>query len=265
MTSFMEKYIEKIFNIVLNQLPTLVIALIILIIGLWVVKRVALLAEKTMIKRDVDVSLRTFLKSLLSIGLKLVLIITVAGMVGIGTSSFVTVLGAAGLAVGLALQGSLANFAGGVLILTFKPFKVGDTIEAQLQVGTVEEIQIFNTLLLTPDYRLVVIPNGVLSNNIIVNISRTGIRRADIPLTLNLNSDIEKVKQILHDVMNQYEHILKTPEPIIYIGNISGGAIHISVRPYLKDGLLLNVTSDLNILFKNAFEENGIEQFIPRF
>src|SRR5688572_16773248 len=139
----LQEHIDKIKDKIIQWAPDVVSALLVLIIGLWVITRVAALANKAFERRDLDVSLRTFLKSLISIGLKIILIVTVAGMLGIGTASFVTILGAAGLAVGLALQGSLSNFAGGVLILIFKPYKVGDTIEAQGQTGEVLEIQIF--------------------------------------------------------------------------------------------------------------------------
>ncbi|HQQ95182.1 MAG TPA: mechanosensitive ion channel, partial [Bacteroidia bacterium] len=167
-------YLDNLYSEILAFAPRLVMAAVILLLGLWLIRRIARLATKAMEKRDLDVSLRGFLRSLISIGLKIVLIVTVAGMIGIGTTSFVTILGAAGLAVGLALQGSLSNFAGGVLILIFKPFKVGDTIEASGQSGEVTEIQIFNTILLTADHRTVILPNGPLSNGTIVNISRQG-------------------------------------------------------------------------------------------
>ena len=140
-----EKHIEHFISILIEYTPRVIGAVLVLIIGLWLIKRLSKLATRSMENRDLDVSLRTFLRSLISIGLKVVLIVTVAGMIGIGTTSFVTILGAAGLAVGLALQGSLSNFAGGVLILIFKPYRVGDTIEAQGQSGSVKEIQIFNT------------------------------------------------------------------------------------------------------------------------
>src|SRR5436190_2862057 len=147
--SKVDAFIDRMFTMAAEYTPRVIAAILLLLFGLWLIKRIAILSEKAMKRRDLEVSLRTFLRSLISIGLKIILIVTVAGMLGIGTASFVTILGAAGLAVGLALQGSLSNFAGGVLILIFKPFRVGDTIEAGGQSGEVIEIQIFNTIMLT--------------------------------------------------------------------------------------------------------------------
>src|SRR5574343_1101363 len=193
----LQKYIDHILDLLAQYTPVVISALLVLLIGLWVIKRIAIFSQKAFERRDLDVSLRTFLRSLISIGLKIILIVTVAGMLGIGTASFVTILGAAGLAVGLALQGSLSNFAGGVLILIFKPYKVGDTIEAQGQTGEVKEIQIFNTLVLTADHKTVILPNGALSNGTIVNYTRHGNIRVDIPVSVSSENDIMKVQAIL--------------------------------------------------------------------
>lgn len=170
-----EMQIARFISFLVEFTPRLIGAFLVLFIGLWLIKRLAKIASKAMDKRDLDVSLRTFLLSLLSVGLKVILIVTVAGMIGIGTTSFVTILGAAGLAIGLALQGSLSNFAGGVLLLIFKPYKVGDTIETQGQIGKVTEIQVFNTLLLTSDLKTIILPNGAVSNGTIVNYSKNGV------------------------------------------------------------------------------------------
>ena len=193
MPEFLNKHIDNLIRIVVEYAPKVIMAILVLFVGLWLIKRIAKLADKAMVRRDLEISLRTFLKSLISIGLKIILIVTVAGMMGIGTASFVTILGAAGLAVGLALQGSLSNFAGGVLVLIFKPFKVGDVIEAQGQTGEVKEIQIFNTILLTIDHKTVILPNGPLSNGTIVNITRFGSIRIDISITVSSKNNIDKV------------------------------------------------------------------------
>jgi small conductance mechanosensitive channel len=253
-----EEHIDKILDAIIQFAPQVVSALLVLIIGLWVVKRIAALANKAFERRDLDISLRTFLKSLISIGLKIILIVTVAGMLGIGTASFVTILGAAGLAVGLALQGSLSNFAGGVLILIFKPYKVGDTIEAQGQTGEVREIQIFNTILLTADHRTVILPNGALSNGTIVNNSRHGNVRMDIPVIVSVDNDIAKVKEIIHEVLEKNENVLKRPEPMITTGKIMDGAVIINVRPYCFADNGAGVVSDVNESLKIAFEKNKI-------
>jgi len=252
-------FIDTVLNLIAEYTPKVISSLIVLLIGMWIIRRVAKIAEKTMAKRNLDVSLRTFLKSLLSIGLKIILIVTVAGMIGIGTASFVTILGAAGLAVGLALQGSLSNFAGGVLILIFKPFKVGDTVEAGGQTGEVKEIQIFNTILLTADHKTVILPNGPLSNGTIVNISRYGDLRLEITLTVSSDNDLNKVKEVIAGVLKQNEKVLLSPEPGIFIGKIIDGAANITVRPYCHPGDGAELTSDIYNDVKSAFEKNNIK------
>ncbi|MBK9285366.1 MAG: mechanosensitive ion channel [Sphingobacteriaceae bacterium] len=258
---FMDMIIQKVQDFI----PVLLEAILVLLIGLWVIKRIAIITEKAMTKKDMEISLKTFLKSLVSIGLKIILIVSVAGILGIGTTSFVTILGAAGLAIGFALQGSLANFAGGVLILIFKPFKVGDQIEAQGITGTVTEIQIFNTLVTTFDQKIVILPNGVLSNNIITNVSRSGILRADITLTLQPENDPAKVVEIVTGVLKHYEKILKSPEPVVLIGKIADGSMTVLVRPFCETNNKNMVISELHTLLKKELDKNGISQFIPKF
>ncbi|MDZ4665720.1 MAG: mechanosensitive ion channel [Bacteroidota bacterium] len=264
MPAFLDKHIDRFMDTAAEYAPKVLMAIVVLTIGLWVIKRIAILADKAMKKKDLEVSLRTFLKSLMSIGLKVVLIVTVAGMMGIGTASFVTVLGAAGLAVGLALQGSLSNFAGGVLILIFKPFKVGDTIEAQGQTGEVKEIQIFNTFLLTGDHKTVILPNGVLSNNTIVNNTRAGNLRIDIQLSVSTDNNIAKVKEIIMEVIDKNDKILKEPLPGIFVGKIADGAIAINVKPFCIPDDTSQLASDLYNEIKVAFEKNIIKPPIPK-
>lgn len=253
-------YFDRFVNTVVEFAPSVISALLVLIIGLWVIKRISILSEKAMVRRDLEVSLRTFLRSLISIGLKIVLIVTVAGMIGIGTTSFVTILGAAGLAVGLALQGSLSNFAGGVLILIFKPFKVGDAIEAGGQSGEVIEIQIFNTILLTGDHKTVILPNGPLSNGTIVNSTRHGDIRADIQLNLNTDNNLAQVKEIINEVLTANNKVLKAPTPGIYFGKVNEGSMIINVKPYSLPEDSGDLTSELYSEFKLAFEKHGIKQ-----
>lgn len=254
----LQKYIDHILDLLAQYTPVVISALLVLLIGLWVIKRIAIFSQKAFERRDLDVSLRTFLRSLISIGLKIILIVTVAGMLGIGTASFVTILGAAGLAVGLALQGSLSNFAGGVLILIFKPYKVGDTIEAQGQTGEVKEIQIFNTLVLTADHKTVILPNGALSNGTIVNYTRHGNIRVDIPVSVSSENDIMKVQAILLEEALKNEKVLKNPVPIIFVGKIAEGAVHINLRPYCHYDHSNIVITELNQQIKSAFESKQI-------
>jgi len=256
-------YLDGFVNSIIEFAPNVVSAVIVLIVGMWVIKRIRIIAEKAMVKRELDVSLRTFLRSLVSIGLKIILIVTVAGMIGIGTTSFVTILGAAGLAVGLALQGSLSNFAGGVLILIFKPFRVGDSVEAGGQSGEVIEIQIFNTILLTADHKTVILPNGPLSNGTIVNSSRHGNVRIDIVLTLSNENDLSRVKQVIAEVLNNNDKVLKVPAPGIHTGRVIEGTVMMNVRPYCAPSDSSDLTSELYSDLKHVFEKNDIKPGAP--
>ena len=208
-------YQEKIMELGMTYGSKLIFALLTLIIGLFIVKIFTKYFVKIMQKSKVDTTLSTFLGSFISIALKVVLFVIVAATLGVEVTSFVAILGAAGLAVGLALQGSLSNFAGGVLILIFRPFNVGDFIEAQGHLGTVEAIQILYTVLITVDNKKVVIPNGNLSNGSITNFSAMDTRRVDLVFGVGYDSDIDKVKKILMDLVSKHELILKTPEPFV--------------------------------------------------
>ncbi|MGZ3883987.1 MAG: mechanosensitive ion channel family protein [Bacteroidia bacterium] len=252
-------YIDKFLGLFEEYAPKMIYAILVLIIGLWFINRISRIAHKSFERRNLDVSLRTFLKSLISIGLKIILIVTVAGMVGFGTTSFVTILGTAGLAVGLALQGSLSNFAGGVLLLIFKPYKVGDVIEAQGQTGEVLEIQIFNTIVLTGDHKTVIFPNGALSNGTIINHTRHGNLRSEILISVSAENDIDEVKALIKDILDANAYILKDPPPGVTISKISEGAVTISIKPYsLPDDSGLVVTG-VNEELKKAFDKKNIK------
>ncbi|MBS1650575.1 MAG: mechanosensitive ion channel family protein [Bacteroidetes bacterium] len=261
--SLVAKYFDVAIEKLIEYTPKLILALLVLIIGLWIIKRIARLADKAMLSRDLEVSLRTFLRSLISIGLKIILIITVAGMIGIGTTSFVTILGAAGLAVGLALQGSLSNFAGGVLILIFKPFKVGDVIEAQSQTGEVKEIQIFNTILLTADHKTVILANGPLSNGTIVNTTRYGSLRIDVAITVGSDNNLPMIKELIKKVLSENAKILPLPQPGIYFGRVIDGSVTINIKPFCKPSDTSSLSSELYHDIKAIFDTNNILPPIP--
>lgn len=254
----LSSWIDRSVYTILEYTPVIICSALILVVGLWIVNRVARLAEKTMASRNLEVSLRTFLKSLLSIGLKIILIVTVAGMLGIGTASFVTILGAAGLAVGLALQGSLSNFAGGVLILIFKPFKVGDNIEAAGQSGEVLEIQIFNTILLTGDHKTVILPNGPLSNGTIINTTRQGELRVEMELRISNENNLGVVKGLIYDVLKQNTKVIDPETTEIAVGRFSEGLMLLYVRPYCLPGNTSALLSELYENTKQSFEKNNI-------
>ena len=243
--------------------PMVIGALLVFIIGLWVTNWVTHLASKAMVRRGLDISLQSFLSSLISVGLKVLLLITVAGMLGIQTTSFVAILGAAGLAVGLALQGSLSNFAGGVLTLVFKPYKVGDLIEAQGQTGVVLEIQIFNTLLLTPENKTVILPNGAVSNGTIINYSRHGDLRVDMTVAVAPDNDIAKVRSVIMEVFAANDKVLKTPASSVNVLKMADGMVTMAVRPYTTPDHYWDVFFGVQEQIKTAFEKNGISAPIP--
>jgi small conductance mechanosensitive channel len=177
---------------------------------------------------------------------------------GIETSSFVAILGAAGLAVGLSLQGSLSNFAGGMLIILFKPFRVGDTIEAQGVIGTVSEIQIFVTKLLSANNQTIFIPNGILSNGIITNFSVAGMRRIDLVFSLSYDTDIKAAKDIVMEVMKNHDKVLNTPEPLVIVKDLTDNAVHLAIRPWAKNEDFGLVSSDILENCKSTFDQKGI-------
>jgi small conductance mechanosensitive channel len=238
-------------------------AIIVFIVGLYITNLLARMFMRMMTRRHFDVSLQSFLGSMVSVGLKVLLLITVAGMLGIQTTSFVAVIGAMGLAVGLALQGSLANFAGGVLMLVFKPFKVGDLIEAQGQTGVVQEIQIFNTILITPDLKTIILANGAVSNGTIINYSKHGTLRVDMTLAVAPDNDIQKVKKVIEDVMTAHNKVLREPKPTVNIQKMGDGMVTLSVRPFALSTDYWDVYYDLHENLKTAFEKNGITAPIP--
>lgn len=239
-------------------------ALLVLIIGLWVIKLILKGLKKAFKNRDLDESLKGFLLNLLSWGLKALLIITVLGQVGVKTTSFVAIIGAAGLALGLALQGSLANFAGGALILLFKPFKIGDLIQAQDAIGVVKEIQIFVTKIITPDNKEVIIPNGALSNGNITNFSSTGHLRVDLTVGISYADDIEKAKSVIMDTLLKDKKVLQNPAPTVAVGELADSSVNILVRPHATVDNYWDVYFNSLEKVKVALDNAGIEIPFPQ-
>ena len=259
-----QSYTQKIIDLAIVYGPKLLLAIIVLIIGLWIIKLINKGLNKAMEKGDVDISLRKFLGSLAGILLKVLLLISVASMIGIATTSFVAILGAAGLAVGLALQGGLANFAGGVLILIFKPFKVGDFIDAQGYMGTVHEITIFTTILKTPDNKTVVIPNGALSNGSMVNFSTEPTRRVEFVFGIGYNDDILKTKSVLNSIVEADARILKDPKPIIAVGELAESSVKFKVMVWCNSSDYWDVFFDTQEKVKLTFDKEGISIPFPQ-
>ena len=252
-------YASLLWNAVLDYSPKIISAFVILIVGIYAIRFIAGLIKKVMIKRALDPTLTKFLADILIWALRILLFIAFISKLGVETSSFVAILGAMGLAVGLSLQGSLSNFAGGMLIILFKPFKVGDTIEAQGQIATVLEIQIFVTKLVTANNQTIFIPNGILSNGTIINYSTQGQRRADLTIAISYETDIKKAKEIIAEVMRSNPKVLTTPAPEVGVKNLTDNAIQLAVRPWAKNEDFGAVFSETLENCKLAFDAAGIE------
>ncbi len=229
-----QDYLGTAYEFIVAYGLKVVVSIVILIIGFWIIRRVVKISGRLMEKRDVNVSLRGFLKSLFGILLKILLLISIAEMVGIKTTSFIAILGAAGLAVGLALQGTLANFAGGVMILLFKPFKVGDLVESQGHLGVVKEIHIFVTILLTPENKTVILPNSAVSSNDIVNYTTEGVIRVDLTFGISYESNIKDAKNILLGILTNHPKVLTEPAPFVGVAELADSSVNLAVRPYAK-------------------------------
>mgnify|MGYP000430430592 CR=1 FL=1 len=244
--------------------PKVVLAIITLIIGLWIISVLTRGFGRVMEKRNFDRSLTPFLKTLLSALLKVMLFISVIGMVGIEVTSFIAILGAAGLAVGLALQGTLQNFAGGVIILLLRPFKVGDVIDAKGYTGTVKEIHIFYTIINTFDKKVVYIPNGTLANSDMTNLSQEEDRRNEWKFGIAYGDDVDKAKTLLRKFIDADERILKEPEPFIAVHSLGDSSVNLVVRTWSKAGDLWPVYFDMNEKVYKEFAKEGLNIPFPQ-
>jgi small conductance mechanosensitive channel len=251
-------YLMSLFHLLLDYSPKLLAALFLFFVGGYAIRFINNLARKILIKREVEPTLVEFLCNVTFWGLRIVLIIAVISKLGIESSSFVAILGAAGLAVGLSLQGSLSNFAGGILIILFKPFKLGDTILAQGVEGTVIDIQIFVTQLQTDNNQIIFIPNGSLSNNTIVNFSRKNTRRTDLLMTLSYDTAIPQAKALILDVVNQNPAVLQNPKPVVVVKELTETGIKIAIRAWVKTPDYAATTSQILESCLLTFAENNI-------
>ncbi len=257
-TDQMSAYANQAVSMIMEYGPKLVLAILVLFIGLWIINRFGRVISRSMEARSVEPTLARFLTSLFSISFKALLLISVAGMVGIETTSFIAILGAAGLAIGLALQGTLANFAGGVLVLLFKPYKVGDFIDAQGVLGTVAEIQIFNTIIKTGDNKVIIVPNGAISNGIITNYSREATRRVDFVFGIGYDDDIGTAKEVLHRLIGEEDRILKDPEPLVVVSELADSSVNFTVRTWVNSADYWGVYFGMTEKVKIAFDQEGI-------
>jgi small conductance mechanosensitive channel len=257
------EYIEQLWILILEFSPQVITAIAILIVGLFVIKLIVKGTKKVMKSRGVDETLQKFLADLLNWTLKALLFVTVIAKLGVATTSFAAIIGAAGLAVGLALQGSLSNFAGGALIMIFKPFKVGDLIEAQGKLGVVKEIQIFTTHINTLTNKLVIIPNGALSNGNITNYSAEGKLRVDLTIGVSYDSDIKETKEVLMNVLTSNPQVLKNPAPTVNVSELADSSVNFAVRPYSTVEDYWDVYFGVTEACKLALDEAGIEIPFP--
>ncbi len=251
-------------EIVLMYGPKIAAAVVVYIIGSWVVKLVVKGVSKGMEKGGVDPSLRPFLVGIVGMLLKVMLIISVLGMLGIEMTSFIAVLGAAGLAVGMALSGTLQNFAGGVMILLFKPFKAGDVIDAQGFIGSVSEIQIFNTILKTPDNKTIIIPNGGLSTSSMTNYSTEEKRRVDWTIGIGYGDDVDKARQVIKKLCDDDVRILKDTEVFIAVSELADSSVNFVVRVWVNAADYWGVYFDMNENVYKTFDKEGLNIPYPQ-
>ena len=260
----MEQIINTIKTYALDFGYRLTGAILALIIGLWIIKKFVEAVAKIMHSKNVDDSLQPFLRSMLNISLKALLIISVLSMLGVEMTSFVAILGAAGLAVGLALSGTLQNFAGGIMILIFKPFEVGHVITAQGHTGSVFEIQIFNTILKTPDNKHIIIPNGGLSTGSMVNFSKEATRRVDWTFGIGYGDDIDKAKEVLSTLIQTDSRIKQDPEPFIAVSELGDSSVNLAVRVWVDASDYWGVYFAMNESVYKTFDKEGLSIPYPQ-
>lgn len=259
-----EQILNQATQIVVEYGPKLIGAIVVWIIGSWVIKMITKGFGKMLDKREVDPSLKPFLKGIIDMLLKVMLGISVLGMLGIAMTSFIAILGAVGLAVGMALSGTLQNFAGGVMILIFKPFKVGDVIDAQGHLGSVSEIQIFNTILKTPDNKTIIIPNGGLSTSSMTNYSTEPKRRVDWTIGIGYGDDVDKARSVIKNLCDEDPRILKEPELFIAVSELADSSVNFAVRAWVNAENYWPVFFDLNEKVYKTFGKEGLNIPFPQ-
>ena len=260
----LDVFLTKMIDLGISVGSKILLAIVVFLVGRWIVRRLNKLLAKILEKRHVEASLSTFVKSLVNITLTLLLIIVVIGVLGIETSSFIALFASAGVAIGMALSGTLQNFAGGVMILLFKPFKVGDTIEAQGQTGTVRDIQIFNTILATPDNKIIIIPNGGLSTGLMKNYSKEATRRVDWEFGIAYGDDYTKAKAVIARLLDADGRVLKDPAYFIALTSLGESSVNIVVRAWVNAGDYWGVYFDMNEKVYKTFAEENLNIPFPQ-
>lgn len=237
----------------------IIIAFVILVVGWNIISLLVSIFKKTMTKRNFDKTLLPFLSNILLWVLRAVLFISVTSYLGVETTSFVAILGAISFAIGMALQGALGNFAGGVLILLNRPYKVGDLVEMQDSIGVVKEIQMFNTILSSPENKTIILPNGAVSNGNITNYTVEGLIRVDLSVGISYDADIKKAKDVILKVLNADENVLKTPAAFVGVSELGDSSVNLAVRPYTTPDKYWDVYFKMYEEIKNILDKEEIE------
>ena len=256
-------FVTKLKEMAFEYAPKLLGAILVYIIGSWFINKISSLMRKAMATKHYDLSLQTFLSSLVKVLLTVLLILTIFGMLGVNLTAFGALLAGIGIAIGAALNGSLGNFAGGVMLLTFKPFKVGDLIEAQGQTGVVQELGIFNTIMLSPENKTIILANGALSTGTIINYTTHGNLRVDITMAIAPDQNIEKAKQVAKETLMAHPKVFKNPEPEVNVLKVADGMITLAIRPYTKQEDYWNVFFGSQESIKKNWDAAGINGPIP--
>lgn len=260
----LDLFLDKLLDFSVNASKNIFIACLIYSIGCFIIKQINRLVAKILEKRKVEPSVQTFLKSLVKILLNMILAFAVISKLGVETTSFAALMASAGVAIGMALSGNLSNFAGGLIILVFKPFKVGDYIEGPDVNGTVKEIQIFHTILSTLDNRMIYVPNGILNNNAITNYSKQETRRVDWVFGVEYGEEIGKVRAVIQRIIKNDPRILDTPAPLIALSTLNVSSVDITVRVWVKASDYWSVLFDINEIVYDTFNKEGINFPFPQ-
>ena len=263
-TIYLEELITKGLNFCVEAGKSIIIAVLIYIAGKALIMLINRMMEKMLCRRQVDPTIQTFLKSLVNILLMALLIISVVSALGVNTTSFAALLASAGVAVGMALSGNLQNLAGGIVVLLFRPFKVGDYIEAQGVGGTVQEIQIFHSILNTPDNKKIYLPNGSLSSGNITNYSKEPTRRVDFTISIDYGESIDKVREVLKEIVTNDQRVLTTPQPVIALNALADSSVNIALRVWVKSEDYWAVYWETNEKIYNEFNRRGINFPFPQ-
>jgi small conductance mechanosensitive channel len=257
--SAFDTYLQEMIKLTTAYAPKVLLAIAALLGGIWFINRLTELLQKGMERARFNKEIQPFLRSIANIGLKVLLVFSVAEIVGFDTTSFVAVLAAAGFAIGIALQGSLSNFASGVMIMLFRPYRVGDLVRIEDREGHVQEIQIFNTIVLGLDNRTIIIPNSMAIGGIITNLSSKGFLRIDLQVSIPYSQDFPTVKAILEEALLQTPDVLKDPAPFVGIESFDSHSIILSVRPYTVPEKYWDVYYEANRVIKETFAQHGIQ------